>query len=265
MVYPHMYFHCLYHHYPDLFRSKMYNYIPGRIRDFWLSQRDHPSYADHPMHRMEHSHLEKAVPLFLHGDEVAAVGLGKIWSRAADCISFGSLVAGTTKVFDKHVIVWMLYNCIQAAVVDGMGTMNVLWRHLVWSLYWLSQGVFPDRDPYGVLYTPADGEDYHRRLKDLAAGWSGQLWAAEVDNAYQSSVFHLSSESAGRHCGWCRASTAGALSWTDCSSNHCPWTGTIWTNASHAEAVADDRHRLFRNLPGFGVANSLPDILHSNF
>ena len=50
-------------------------YAAGRseIRKFWNSQRDHPSYADHPMHEHDFDHLEHACPFFFHGDDVAAV------------------------------------------------------------------------------------------------------------------------------------------------------------------------------------------------
>ena len=56
----------------------MYNNLPHAVTQFWESQKDHPSYADHPVHKVDKS---KAIPLLMHGDEVAVVGLGKIWSR----------------------------------------------------------------------------------------------------------------------------------------------------------------------------------------
>ena len=141
--------------------------------------------------------------------------------------------------------------------------MGLLWRHLVWSLYWLQLGCFPDRDPHGRLYTAADGVDYTRRGRYLADGWSGQLWASQLDSDYETNTFHLTAATQGRHCGWCRASVASPLVWTDCSSAACPWTATVYTNESHAATVGDDQHRLFRVLPGFGCANSLPDPLHA--
>ena len=101
----------------------------------------------------------------MHGDEVVVVGVGKIWSRGADCVSFGSLLAGPKSGFGKHMAIWMFYNVIRAPIVDGVGTMSLLWRHLVWSLYWLQLGLFPDRDPHGIVYTAEDGIDYDRRLK----------------------------------------------------------------------------------------------------
>ena len=208
MVYPHLFFHALFHNYPAVFRDKMYNNLPHAVTEFWESQKDHPSYADHPVHKVDKS---KAIPLLMHGDEVAVVGLGKIWSRGADCVSFGSLLAGPKNGFEKHMVIWMLYNVLRAPVVDGVGAMSLLWRHLVWSLYWLQLGLFPDRDPHGFLYTAADGIDYDRRLQPLAGGWSGQLWAKQMDNEYQRNTFHLCAEREGRHCAWCRASVSGPL------------------------------------------------------
>ena len=102
MIYPHLFFHILFHHYPAVFREKMFNNLPSAIGDFWESQRDHPSYAAHPVHDVDKN---KAVPLFMHGDEVAVVGLGKIWSRGADAGSFGSLLSGRKSGFDKYIII----------------------------------------------------------------------------------------------------------------------------------------------------------------
>ena len=50
------------------------------------------------------------------------------------------------------------------------------------------RGVFLDRDPNGMLFTPADGIDHDHRLQWLADGFSGQLWAERVDNDYQANT-----------------------------------------------------------------------------
>ena len=141
--------------------------------------------------------------------------------------------------------------------------MQTLYRHLVWSLFWLSEGKYPDRDPNGVVYTK--GPNFHRALTDLAGGWSGTLWSPRFDLDFDTQYYKLANPTGGQPYGWCGATHGGPLVWTDCSSPSCGWTTAIWTNASHAENFGAARHRLFRVLPGFGVGNSIPDILHSKW
>ena len=47
-------------------------------------------------------------------------------------------------------------------------TMDVIWKHIVWSLYWLYEGVYPDRDVNNVLYT--SGPEFRRKGEKLAGG-----------------------------------------------------------------------------------------------
>ena len=49
--------------------------------------------------------------------------------------------------------------------------MGKLWKDICWSLYWLDQGVHPDRGPGNVRYVPADGREYDVRGTPLTGGY----------------------------------------------------------------------------------------------
>ena len=135
-------------------RSLVVVFVGGsaeKLTGFWQSQVDHPSYASHPFHGHEFPHREKACPLYVHGDDVASIGLGKIWSKAINVLSFGGLLSQRTAAADSHILIWLMFNCItiRSAVGD---TYKTLWRELTWGLYWLYRGVWRTHAPDGTEY-----------------------------------------------------------------------------------------------------------------
>ena len=61
----------------------------------------------------------------------------------------------------------------------------------------------------------------------------------------------------------CDATTVGPQVWTDCREPDVNgWAHTTYTNATHALKFGDFRVRILRALPGFGIANYVPDLLH---
>ena len=262
LIYPHVVFSKLYHCYPVEFARRMYNHATSSVPAFWESQKNHPSFAGHPMHAHEEGlqFRVRGLPIVLHGDDVASVGLGKIWAKAVDVVSWGSLLGSRGTSLETHLLIWLVFNNILATGATGYNTMQILWRHLVWSLHALYTGKWPHRDPDGNWYT--SGPAFERAGTYLADGWFGVLWAHRFDLPWGQGQFHLADSSVGRVCMYCRATIHGACVWTDCSSDSCPWTHTIWTNDSYRAMLGDLRHRLLRVLAGFGAGNLIPDILH---
>ena len=138
-----------------------------KLATFWQSHVDHPSYAAHPLHGHQFAHRKKACPLFLHGDDVASIGIGKIWSKAVNCLSFGGILSQGSAASDSHILIGLMFNCIaiRSAAAD---TFKTLWRQLIWSLYWLYRGQWPTHAPYGSLYTV--GLEFERAGQPLAGG-----------------------------------------------------------------------------------------------
>ena len=87
----------------------------------------------------------------MHGDDVAAVGIGKIWSKAVCVLSFGGLLSLGEVSDEKHLLIALLFNCV-VNKMEGGDTYKVLWHYLTWSFYWLQKGVRPTHDPSGVEY-----------------------------------------------------------------------------------------------------------------
>jgi hypothetical protein len=261
MVYPHALFSKLFHHYPREFAKRFYGYDVGRISAFWRSQRDHPSYVGHAMH--EHpvgDFRTKGCPLFVHGDDIASVGLGRVWARSVDCLSWGGLLAAPGQASEVHLIAWLVFICSLTTVSDGARTMQILWKHFTYSMYWLYRAVWPDRDVDGNLFT--SGPDYDRALTPLADGFFGILWKLRGDQDWMQVQFHVQSPSENLPCALCRGSSSGPNRWTDCRYPGSGWLGEIWDRASHRAHFGDRLHRLFRVLPGFNITNYLADLLH---
>lgn len=79
---PHSIFSILYHTNPLEFGRRFYGGKVDQLKAFWRSQTSHPSYINHPMHTEPNLSVEqKGCPLFLHGDDVAVIGMGKIGRR----------------------------------------------------------------------------------------------------------------------------------------------------------------------------------------
>lgn len=206
IIYPHVIFAKLFESYPREFARRMFNNSPGYIKQFWDAQVEHPSYPNHPMLSHEFGR-DRAIPIFTHGDDVGAVGVGKTWARAVDCLSWGSLVGGGGTSQEKHLLIWLVYNNVVGAFPDGPSTMQVLWRHVVWSLYWLFVGRWPTHDPEGVAYN--HGVHYERGGQPLANGYYCTMWNSRFDLDWGQGNLHITDPSRGNQCMNCNATTGG--------------------------------------------------------
>ena len=233
------------------------------ITDFWSAQVDHPAYASHPMHGHKFHVQTHGVPCFLHGDEVESIGIGRVWPRAIDVLSWGSMFASPGGPENVHLLIWLVFKTFLATASDGAEAAKILWRHLVWSLYWLYRGEWPEWDPNGTPYT--HGKDFERKNTPLADGFFGVLWNLRGDPPWLQTNLHLSDSAGGTPCKSCAATNGGACTWTDCSGTSAPWVATTWTNETFASHYGDFQHRLLRTLPGFGITMYIVDVLHAKW
>ena len=94
IVLPHALFATLFSKYNDHFKEQMFGGRRQNIQEFWYSQRDHPAYAGHAMHTHARFNFEdSAIPLFVHGDDVASVDIGRVSTKAVDVVSWGPLLS----------------------------------------------------------------------------------------------------------------------------------------------------------------------------
>ena len=83
---------------------------------------------------------EKGVPFSVHGDGATSIACGKTNSKSIECISWAPLLCGATFSWMSNIIIVLLWKF--SLVKEGpVQTMDVVWRHVCWSLYWLYQEV----------------------------------------------------------------------------------------------------------------------------
>ena len=257
ILWPHELFAYMYHHYKCEFMKRLCGGAVSNISNFWASQKKHPAYGPHPMHTHGRFDFRRfGIPLGLHGDGITVIGVGKKLQKHMDCLSWSSLLARAS--FAKHTSFVILFIFeLMLLKSNGVDTNDAIWGAVVWSLYWMYQGIWPDRDWTGRMYTAEDGWRYNIRLTPLAEGYFGVTWAVRADLDYVRKKFGLGG--AGTSCHLCASNTSD-IPWTSVSLMAF-WIAVIWENASFAEQHPG-RHRLMRHVPGVGISVFIPDILH---
>ena len=86
------------------------------------------------------------VPICFHGDDVPITGVGKGWAQSMTVFSWSSLIGfGTTKDLQ-----YLIFGCFEklCAVSENQSedTLGVFFKQFTWSLKWLLEGLWPDRD-----------------------------------------------------------------------------------------------------------------------
>ena len=181
MLYPHMVFSLLYEKYPEKFKKYILGGDAANVTKFWDEMTDHPSFAGHPM--LTHAFFDyktKAVPIIIYGDGTLVTGISKGWSKSVDSLIWSSALATKGNTWLHNFIICFLYALNM--YVDGDGkhlTEDDIWRELVWSLYWLHEGVHPDRGSDNIKYTA--GEAYAKKGQPLAGGYFGPTWVITAD------------------------------------------------------------------------------------
>lgn len=90
MLLPHVLFFHLYNKFPKVFKEVVLGGSFERVEEFWDAMSDHPSMVNHPVkeHR-RFPYRTKAVPLLVHADGTASIGIRKAWGKMSDCIYRG--------------------------------------------------------------------------------------------------------------------------------------------------------------------------------
>ena len=146
-----------------------------------------------------------------------------------------------------------MFNCIaiRGMTEHAADTFKTLWKHLVWSFYWLYQGVWPLYDVDGKYYT--HGLNARRAGKPLAGGYFGVLWNLRFDIDAAQTYLRLADPRNNLHCFFCPAGKCGLRPWTDCRDPpNNTWYHQTYTNQTDKTWHRNNVHRMFRALPGFG-------------
>ena len=260
---PHRLFSTLYHKFPKEFNERMVGGPRTRIPEFWEAMADNPAYISHPMRGIA-NHLEKAIPISLHGDGIPVTGIGRIWGKSAEIYSMGSVIGRGSTQFANFMIFFMFKQLMVANAIRN--TSDTFFRRLCWSLYWLYRGKWPTH------YIDDDGnlQQYGRYTIDgqragtfLAEEFFGAMFLLKGDLEQFANTLKLEHFGSNDPCFCCRANClnvgAEARPWSDFSRGAAALL-TIWTQLAWL-AAHPDRHRLLR-LPGVGVCNVAPDTMH---
>jgi hypothetical protein len=98
------------------------------LEEFWNGQlrAESPRLQNHPM--MSVPNWKRIfVPLFLHGDGVPVVGVGKSWGKSMDSYNWGSILAqGTTKMVNFLICAVFHVCLVQGMAVPHGGTMTLV-------------------------------------------------------------------------------------------------------------------------------------------
>lgn len=104
---PHELFAALYHNHRDAFTKRMLGGDPANIAKWWTAMHNHPGYVAHPL-KDRANHMQKCVPLALHGDGVPVTGVGKAWGKSAEGYGWSSMIGVGTTV-DVYFLIWIMY------------------------------------------------------------------------------------------------------------------------------------------------------------
>ena len=175
---PHVWFHHLFHNNRREFNRTVI--AEGESpRPFWVevAKRRDPRIQHHPLLRRA-GFMDNALPISLHGDGVAVLGVGGHQARSLDCISWQSLLAtegGPREL--KHYVMGIFDDSKAKQSEDGVDSMDEAWRIVCWSFRALFEGKFPSVDHLGRRYTARDDpDDFALAGTLLAEGRCCVLW-----------------------------------------------------------------------------------------
>ena len=222
------------------------------LHKYWAQHTpDSPLLTDHPI-RSREDRFTSGIPLALHGDGVSVTGLGKVWQQGVDVYSIHSLLPQTAGTRLRHQVIALVPVALLGKDAESQARIDVMHRHLAWSLQSLGEGVWPRLDPDGQSW-PQGSRDRKRAGRRLAGHFYAAVIMVKGDLDFLWKGLRLPSFSSNSPCGLCRCGTQGLNAW---------WN--ISPNASWVTRQADHVHRssspLFRAISRHSIC---PDWLHS--
>ena len=266
---PHVWFHHLFHNNRREFHRTIIAEDESP-RPFWVevAKRRDPRIQHHPLLRRA-GFMDNALPVSIHGDGVAVLGIGGHQAKSLDCISWQSLLAtegGPREL--KHYIFGLFDDSKAKQSVDGVDSMDEAWRIISWSFRALFEGKFPSTDHRGRRYTArSDPDDFARAGTLLAEGRCGVIWGIKGDLEYMWKDMYLKHYRRDDFCECCLSSIGTGVPPGMHSYNFAEdaaWRSTLHSNASwRATKTPDSLHRLFREFDFLSSCNLEVDELHT--
>ena len=253
---PHMMLHAFFSSMRHVFFSRLVPEV-GIVEKFWKDVSHSEHYKTHPV-RHRKNHRRRCIPIFLHGDGVPVVGVGKSWSKLVDVWSWGSILQTDGATNMSNFLIFAFYQML--ATVE---TYDEFWKVLVWSLLQCWTGKFHDRDLNGDLYEPGT-LGFDRKGKEIAGGWFMALWISENDLDHLASHFNFRHWMAAMPCSWCPCTNSvDAQPWTDMNPGTAAWMLNVYKHSDFMAAFAP-LHAIF-SVPGVTILTFWPDYMHTKY
>ena len=64
------------------------------------------------MHEHNYNHEQYATPLYFQADDVGSIGIGKVWAKVVNVLSFGGILSGGGAAEFSHILIWLLFHRI---------------------------------------------------------------------------------------------------------------------------------------------------------
>ena len=243
LLLPHVLFAILYHDHHEAFESRARG-AQGKLQSFWRDMEGTPLLNRHPV-RHRAGYAERCIPLAIHGDGVPVTHIGRSGSKSCDFFNWSSLL-GQGCTLDATVFITGAFSDLN---VKGE-TLNAIWAVIAWSLTWLWESKWPDRDHHGIMYRRPSVEG-KRALTPLADGFFGAVLSVRGDLDYFGKVLRLNWYTSLRPCAICDANSTpnDSMSW----SNFRPeasWMDSCWTDSAWREAYP--AHHVVFDVPAWG-------------
>lgn len=167
------------------------------LKSWWMgvSERRDPRIQHHPMLRKP-GWEKKGVPIAIHGDGVPCIRVGRAGTKSLDAYSWHGLMGSQSTLFVKHYII----SVFTASMTEK--TMDQVWMVISWSLHWLFQGVWPDRDHHGVMYDKNTAPGLIAGTQ-LAGGYFGVPWMVKGDLKFFSDCLGMRNCNSNQPCDFC--------------------------------------------------------------
>lgn len=231
---PHVMFSTIFHKFQDQWKKYVCPSVE-RLGEFWQSQADNPALAGHAVASAGVDYRTSAIPIALHGDFVAMVGLGKRWCKGCDVYSWTSMIGagGTT---ERNFLIWAGWASMMSNLF-GQRTKRGFWKILNWSLTALQKGYWPRFDHNGRQFV--EGTLDRQRAGQPLCGrgsnfYRGVLWGLTSDLDFFRSEYQLPNSSAKYEpCPFCKATgsadAAVGMHMHEYRPGHCRWKNELVT------------------------------------
>ena len=237
----------------------------SRLHDFWSGVVDSkdPRLQFHPM-CTKPNWSRWCIPIALHGDALPVIKVGKPGTRSLDCFSFQSLMAAGSTMSIK-ILICKIFEQSKVKPLPGIrGSMDDIWKVIVWSLTALFDGTFPGTDWRGNAWPEHSGEQALVGLPLCSRDepYCCVLWSVKGDIDWYGKGLGFPGHQSNKNCPYCPVDKSGPRDyWPTNFARAAPWKAEVYSPSMWREHKMVN-NPLFRDIPYLSVWNLEADELH---